>query len=746
MSHATMEARHFLVTGQVQGVGYRPFVYRLAHELKLRGWVRNVTGSVEIHAEGSAQNLDRFAEGLVSRAPAIARPRLAKTEAAACQPHADFSILPSQAGDAQIHVPPDFFMCEDCRRELGDPADRRHRYPFINCTQCGPRYTLIESLPYDRPGTTMKGFPLCPECAREYGNPLDRRFHAEPLACAACGPQLSFAEPGEATIAGNEAALAAAIGFLEEGFIVAVKGIGGYHLMCDARNDEAVTRLRMRKPRPSKPLAVMFPANEKILSACVRLDTESAALLRSPQRPVVLLPKSQPEILARQIAPGLGEIGCMLPYSPLHALLLDGFGGPLVATSGNLSGEPVLTDNAEAEARLNIAADAFLHHDRPIARPADDSVYRSIAGKPRPLRLGRGLAPLELELPAELPEPVLALGAHTKNAIALAWRNRVVISPHIGDLSSLKSQETLARVATDLQALYQVNAARLLLDRHPGYGYRHFARESGMPLFEVPHHHAHASALAWEFPEVQRFMIFAWDGVGLGENQELWGGETFVGKPANWQRTASLRPFRLPGGEQAGREPWRSAAALLWECGHAAPFAPGLLHDAWRKGINCPPTRAIGRLFDAAAALTGLCTHASFEGEGPIKLEAAAQQHGQAKPVALPLVQDESGLWQCNWAPLLPMLTNHKLAPAERAACFHASLAHALLALALKLREQHGIDDVGFTGGVFQNRLLAESAKALLKEHGFSVHLPRNVPVNDAGVCLGQVIEYLHAR
>lgn len=746
MSHATMEARHFLVTGQVQGVGYRPFVYRLAHEFKLRGWVRNVTGSVEIHAEGSAQNLDRFAEGLVSRAPAIARPRLAKTEAAACQPHTDFSILPSQAGEAQIHVPPDFFMCEDCRRELGDPADRRHRYPFINCTQCGPRYTLIESLPYDRPGTTMKGFPLCPECAREYGNPLDRRFHAEPLACAACGPQLSFAEPGEATIAGNEAALAAAIGFLEEGFIVAVKGIGGYHLMCDARNDEAVARLRMRKPRPSKPLAVMFPANEKILSACIRLDTESAALLRSPQRPVVLLPKSQPEILARQIAPGLGEIGCMLPYSPLHALLLDGFGGPLVATSGNLSGEPVLTDNAEAEARLNIAADAFLHHDRPIARPADDSVYRSIAGKPRPLRLGHGLAPLELELPAELPEPVLALGAHTKNAIALAWRNRVVISPHIGDLSSLKSQETLARVATDLQALYQVNAARLLLDRHPGYGYRHFARESGMPLFEVPHHHAHASALAWEFPEVQRFMIFAWDGVGLGENQELWGGETFVGKPANWQRTASLRPFRLPGGEQAGREPWRSAAALLWECGHAAPFAPGLLHDAWRKGINCPPTRAIGRLFDAAAALTGLCTHASFEGEGPIKLEAAAQQHGQAKPVALPLVQDESGLWQCDWAPLLPMLTNHKLAPAERAACFHASLAHALLALALKLREQHGIDDVGFTGGVFQNRLLAESAKALLKEHGFSVHLPRNVPVNDAGVCLGQVIEYLHAR
>jgi hydrogenase maturation protein HypF len=740
------QARHILITGQVQGVGFRPFVYRLAQELGLRGWVRNVTGSVEIHAEGSAQSLDAFAEGLIRQAPAIARPQLAHCEPAACQPHADFAILPSQAGEAHIHVPPDFFTCADCLRELNDPRDRRYRYPFINCTQCGPRYTLIEALPYDRPNTTMKDFPLCADCEREYLHPLDRRFHAEPVACAACGPQLLFVEPGEADIGGNEAALQAAIAFLKDGHTLAVKGIGGYHLMCDAKNDEAVARLRMRKPRPFKPLAVMFPADETALQQTVESDAESLTLLRSPQRPIVLLPKKHPEMLSAGIAPGLNEIGCMLPYSPLHALLLAGFGGPLVATSGNVSGEPVITDNVEAQTRLEKTADAFLHHNRPIARPADDSVFRTIAAKPRPLRLGRGLAPLELDLPAELPEPVLALGAHTKNAIALAWGKRAVVSPHIGDLSSVKSLETLARVAQDLQALYQVKAARLLVDRHPNYGYRHFVRECGMPVFEVLHHHAHASALAWEFPAAKALIVFAWDGVGLGENGELWGGEAFAGAPGCWQRVATFRPFRLPGGEQAGREPWRSAAALLWETGHPAGFAPDLLHAAWQKGVNAPVTRAAGRLFDAAAALTGISSHASFEGEGPMKLEAAAQQHGPAETLPLPLARDETGLWQSDWASLLPMLTDHTLAPAHRAAAFHASLAHVLLDQATRLREQSGIADVGFTGGVFQNRLLTETAKALLEQHGFMVHLPQRAPVNDAGVCLGQVIEFLYTH
>jgi hydrogenase maturation protein HypF len=567
---------------------------------------------------------------------------------------------------------------------------------------------------------------------------------------------LSFYGPDEAPVEGNEAALAATIHFLKEGRTVAVKGIGGYHLMCDANNDEAVTRLRMRKPRPTKPLAVMFPADGKTLLDCVECDTAQLGFLQSPQRPILLLQKKPGGTISHQVAPGLNEVGCLLPYSPLHALLLNGFDGPLVATSGNLSGEPVITENREAQARLENIADAFLHHNRPIVRPADDAVYRVIAGKPRPLRLGRGIAPIELDLPRELPEPVLALGAHTKNAIALAWKNRVIVSPHIGDLSSLKSLETLTRVAADLQSLYQVKATRLLLDRHPGYGYRRFARDTGLPLFEVWHHHAHASAVAWEFADIENWIVFAWDGVGLGEKGELWGGETFTGVPGRWQRAATFRPFRLPGGEQAGREPWRSAAGLLWETGHPAPFAPDLLHAAWIKGINAPVTHAAGRLFDAAAALTGICTHASFEGEGPMKLEAAAMHAGKTDTIALPMIISSPlppgeglgvrthDILQTDWSPLLPMLLDHTHSPAQRAACFHDSLAHALLDQALRLREQSGIRNVGLTGGVFQNRLLTETAKSLLEQNGFQVHIPSQIPVNDAGVCLGQVIEFLY--
>jgi hydrogenase maturation protein HypF len=480
------------------------------------------------------------------------------------------------------------------------------------------------------------------------------------------------------------------------------------------------------------------------LNQAVILDEDHRTFLHSPERPIMLLTKRSTCSLSEHVAPGLNEIGCLLPYSPLHALLMNDFGSPLVATSGNLSGEPVITENDEAQTRLAHIADGYLHHNRPILRPADDSVYRIIADKPQPLRLGRGIAPLELELPVTLSQPVLALGAHTKNAIALAWHNRVVISPHIGDLSSVKSLETLQVVAEDLQRLYQVKAERILLDHHPVYGYRSNARQTGLPMSEVWHHRAHASALAWEFPEMQAWIVFAWDGVGMGEDGALWGSEAFVGRPGDWQRRACFRPFRLPGGEKAGREPWRSAAALLWESGMAAPFAPKALYHAWSKGLNSPATQAAGRLFDAAAALTGICTHASFEGEGPMKLEAIASQATQTRTIALPLSKT-SGLWQADWSPLLPMLMENGVSAEQRAACFHASLAKTLLDQAMKLRDETNIRDVGFTGGVFQNRLLAEQAKGLLEEAGFHVHIPEKIPVNDAGVCLGQVMEYIFA-
>lgn len=736
-------AQRITISGRVQGVGFRPFVYRIAHQHQITGWVRNVDGAVEIHAEGTPAQLQRFGDALLAEAPPLSAPGpLAITDCEA-ELNQDFSILDSQSGSAaDIHLPADGFVCADCLAELHDPANRRHRYPFINCTQCGPRYTLITALPYDRPSTAMRDFALCPDCRQEYENPLDRRFHAEPIACPVCGPHLQFVS-GKEIRSGDEAALAAAVAALRSGKIIAVKGVGGYHLLCDAANDEAVAALRASKPRPAKPLAVMFRDIEA-LGRAVHTTPELDSFLASPERPIVLLPKRAGTPLSEHIAPGLAEIGCLLPYSPLHDLLLNDFGGPLVATSGNLSGEPVLTDNREAQARLAHIADAFLHHDRPIVRPADDPVYRVIAGLPRPLRLGRGRAPLELELPAPLAEPVLALGSHMKNTLCLAWGRRAVVSPHIGELDTLRSLDTLAQVAADLQRLYQVRATKLIVDRHPGYGTRRYARDSGLPFFEVWHHHAHASALAWEFPGIEAWIVFAWDGVGLGEDQTLWGGEAFTGAPGRWQRAASLRPFRLPGGDKAGREPWRAAAALLWESGQAAPFAPDPLHRAWSQGLNSPVSSSVGRLFDAAASLCGVCTHASFEGEGPMRLEVLAEGAG-GEVVGLPLECDPLGVWRTDWEPLLPMLADATRPAAERAARFHLSLAQALVDQAQRLHAQTGIRSVGLSGGVFQNRLLAEAAIERLESAGFKVHLPQRVPVNDAGLSFGQIIEFLHA-
>lgn len=737
-------ARFITIDGRVQGVGFRPFVHRLAHAHGIAGWVRNADGRVEIHAEGEPDRLRRFGAALLDEAPPLAAPGPLVVSDCALEAATDFVIRDSVATNrADAHLPPDGFVCADCLSELRDPADRRHRYPFINCTQCGPRYTLIAALPYDRPNTSMRDFALCPDCRAEYENPRDRRFHAEPIACPACGPHLRFAADG-ASIAGDEAALAAAVAALRAGRIVVVKGVGGYHLLCDARNDAAVATLRARKPRPAKPLAVMFP-DINMLCSFVQVIPELMERLQSPERPIVLLPKRAQPGLAEGIAPGLVEIGCLLPYSPLHVLLLEDFGGPLVATSGNLSGEPVLTDAAEAEARLAHVADACLHHDRPIVRPADDPVYRVIAGAPRPLRLGRGSAPLELDLPAPLAEPVLALGSHMKNTVCLAWGARAVVSPHIGELDTPRGLDTLAQVAADLQRLYQVEAKRLVVDCHPGYGYRTYVRDRGLPVSGVWHHHAHASALAWEFPHVQDWIVFAWDGVGLGKDDTLWGGEAFVGTPGHWRRTASFRPFRLPGGDKAGREPWRAAAALLWEAGFSAPFAPAPLHQAWAHHLNSPLTSSVGRLFDAAAALCGVCTHASFEGEAPMRLEAlAAAAEGRA--VAMPLTRDANGVWRSDWAPLLPVLNDAGRAPAARAADFHLSLVRALVDQATRLREETGIACVGLTGGVFQNRLLTEATRAQLEAAGFAAYLPQRLPVNDAGLSFGQAIEYLSTR
>jgi hydrogenase maturation protein HypF len=743
-THAAVESVRITLSGHVQGVGFRPFVYRLAIGHGLVGEVQNCLGEVDVIATGAPEAIHHFEEDLIAKAPPLSDPVIERIVHIEPRHDTEFRIAPSSAeAEARIFVPPDYFMCDDCREELANPGDRRYRYPFINCTQCGPRYTLIEALPYDRPNTSMRAFPLCDACEREYLDPHDRRFHAEPVACPDCGPHLSF--DGGGNRSEGDRALDAAVDAIDSGLVVAVMGIGGYHLVCDADNQDAVGRLRSRKHRPDKPLAVMFPPagidGLDVVRRHVMLDEAEAGALVSPVRPIVLVRRRSTCSLADNIAPGLGELGAFLPYSPLHQLLLDALGRPVVATSGNISGEPVLTGNEEASRRLEKVADAFLHHDRPIVRPADDPVYRRIGGRMRPFRIGRGCAPKEMNLPWRQEKPLLATGGHMKGALALAWDDRVVVSPHIGEMDSPRSLAVFEQVARDLQNLYGVEAEGIICDAHHGYTTHQWARrQEALPVETVWHHEAHASAVAAEFALPGQWLMFAWDGVGLGEDNTLWGGEALLGAAGNWKRVCSLRPFRLPGGERAGREPWRSAAALYWESGRDCDECPdesGIAEAGWRRGLNSPVTTAAGRLFDAASAIICGSHHTSFEAQGPMLLESLCRQNRQ--PVYLPLGRGSNGILQSDWEPLLDIMSDRNRDPAERAEIFHASVAQLIVQQACRLRYQHEIDQVGLCGGVFQNRVLTELAIDGLERRGFTVCLPVELPVNDAALCYGQV-------
>jgi hydrogenase maturation protein HypF len=743
-----MAARDIIISGQVQGVGYRPFVYRLAHQMSLHGHVHNGAGRVFIHIEGDGAQIDRFANQLIISAPPLARPKLDASQEVPVLGDQGFRIETSTA-DAmpEVHIPPDMFTCDDCLAEMSDPAERRFGYPFINCTQCGPRYTLIRAMPYDRPNTSLRDFPLCEDCRAEFENPLDRRFHAQPLACAKCGPGLEFVL-GTTCIKDNEAALADCIVALRDGNIIAIKGVGGYHLVCDAQQDAAIEALRKRKHRPDKPLAVMFAQMgtdglDQVRQHCTLSDDEASAIA-DPARPIVLVRKRRSSALSEYLAPGLGELGVFLPYAPLHHLLLHDYGAPLVATSGNISGEPVIIDTKMAAERLATIADAFLHHNRPIIRPADDSVVRVIAGAARSMRLGRGSAPLELDLPTALPEPVLAVGGHMKGAIALGWGQRAVLSPHIADLSSPRSLDVLASLVEDLQTLYGVQAEKIIHDAHPGYASTLWARQQHLPLMPVQHHRAHASVLAGEYPEVKNWMVFAWDGVGLGDDGTLWGGEGFVGAPGHWRRVTSWRPFDLLGADRAGREPWRSAAALLWQSGEDLPQQSAdreLAKAAWKKGINVHTTSAVGRLFDAAACLVIGLEKVSFEGQGPMQFEALV--HGKAEAIPLPLIIGDDGVARSDWRALITVMQDREIPGEKRAAIFHESLAQALVEQVIFARKFHRFEAIGMTGGVFQNRVLAERVLVKLAKLKIPAFLPRRIPANDGGLAFGQVMESL---
>lgn len=754
-------ARRVMIRGQVQGVGFRPFVYNLASSLGLVGCVRNLCGEVEIHVQGERDALERFQKLLIEDAPPMARPSIARVDGSEVQRLEGFEISSSDASiGGDVHLPADRFLCETCLDELYDPANRRYRHPFITCTQCGPRYTLINALPYDRARTSMAAFGLCAACTAEYGNPGDRRFHAEPLSCPDCGPTLAFKSHATSpfSVRGSEAALAATVRTLRDGQVVAVRGIGGYHLICDAAIEQAIGTLRRRKRRPAKPLAIMFPLAgrdglDHVRSSAL-LNEVTARALRDPARPIVIAPRRPGCGLAPGISPGLDTIGVFLPYSPLHALLTADFGAPLVATSANVSGEPVLTDPLDVEARLGNIADAFLHHDRHIVRHADDPVIHVVGGTARAIRLGRGTAPLECDLPRELQQPVLATGGHMKCAIGIGFGARAVLSPHIGELESPVARATFERLASDLPSLYGVSPAAIACDAHPAYHGTRWARARSIPVISVFHHHAHASAVAGEHAHIRRWLVFAWDGVGYGADGTLWGGEALLGSPGRWRRVASIRPFRPPGGDLAARQPWRSAAGAMWDA--QLLFTPPLadkesafVHMAWERAINAPSTSAIGRLFDAAACLVLGINETSFEGEAALRLEALATRASGARGVAPRLLSrwDGDGILRGDWSDLMAVMADPNGSPECKAHLFHRSLAAMLVDQACAIRDrlhddsEAAFDAVGLTGGVFQNRLLSELVLEQLGSAGLRAYLPRQVPANDGGLAFGQIVE-----
>lgn len=787
------------IHGAVQGVGFRPFVYRLATELGLAGWVINDTAGVFIEVEGPENALQRFLERLPAEVPP--RAILQGLQSAWLDPagYHEFEIRHSDSRGAKtVLMLPDVATCSDCLAEVLDSSDRRYGYPFTNCTNCGPRFSIIQALPYDRPNTTMRRFTMCRSCQREYNDPRDRRFHAQPNACPACGPRLRFfgrrtkdegrSQSGfdsQTSVSEGDVALHDAAAALRDGQIVAVKGLGGFHLMAAAGNNDAVSRLRERKRRGDKPFALMVRDLEMARQIC-HVPPEAEALLASPEAPIILLralgPTQDADSLYKDrrsssvlhpsltvcdaVAPGNPYLGIMAPYTPLHHLLLAEVGCPVVATSGNLADEPICTDEEEAFVRLAPLADVFLVHDRPIARHVDDSVAWIVAGAPRLLRRARGYAPLPVLLKEDA-ATILAVGAHLKNTVALSIGRQVFISQHIGDLETPEALTAFERVIADFLRLYEARPAAIAHDMHPDYlstkwvqqflnGEHRMTNDAGdtfdpRPLSFVPvqHHHAHLAACLAENQVTGPALGITWDGTGYGPDGTVWGGEFLLGDAAGYTRVAHLRPFRLLGGDAAVHEPCRVALALLWELyGNAAlemddlsPVAAfsraerRVLGQMLTKGVNTPVTSSAGRLFDGVAALAGLQQRVAFEGQAAMTLEYAADLK-EAGAYPLDLAQQTPHI--IDWRSLVDAIRDD-VQRGTPAGIISARFHNGLVRVIVEVAQLVGQSRVVLTGGCFQNRLLTERATAYLRQAGFEVLLHRQVPPNDGGICLGQV-------
>jgi len=798
--------RQVVVRGQVQGVGFRPFVYGLARRLRLSGWVLNSAAGVELEAQGSPLTVAEFLECLVRDAPPLARVDrvdvLEQPPVPAIPGHPQtFAIAPSRGGAVSTGITPDAAVCPACLAELFDPADRRYRYAFINCTHCGPRYTLTGALPYDRPNTSMASFTQCGACLHEYENPEHRRFHAQPNACADCGPRLSLLGPdGHPLVAKDVDVIAEAVRRLRAGEILAVKGLGGFHLLCSTDNPQAVARLRARKGREEKPLALMV-ASPRALEPLVTIGAAERQLLTSRDRPIVLLRKRPGcDAAVPGVAPGLAWLGGMLAYTPLHYLLFhEAAGRPvgtawleapatgpwrLVCTSANPGGEPLVIDNTEAVARLGGIADALLVHDRDILVRCDDSVLRVGAGGAAFLRRARGYTPNAIRLPHGGP-PVLALGAGLKNTLCVTRDDQGFLSQHIGDLDNAATCRSLEATAEHLLKVLAIRPERIACDRHPDFYSSQLAADwaerLGVPLIRVQHHHAHLAAVQAEHGLAGPVLGIAMDGVGLGSDGAAWGGELLRLDGAGFERLGHLASLALPGGDRAAREPWRMAAAALHALGRGGEIATRFaeqplaapLAELLARNLRCPPTTSLGRHFDAAAGLLGVRPVASFEGQAAMLLEGLAEAHGPVPPLG------ERDGWHIdpghtlNLQPLLAWLADHDLGrnggaqvraqakkthaaqdralpahaeQAHAAAVFHATLAAALAHWIQPVAEATGIRDLVFSGGCVLNQVLIAGLRDRLEGAGWRVHLPRLAPANDGGLSLGQAWIAMHTE
>jgi hydrogenase maturation protein HypF len=736
------------VHGTVQGVGFRPYVYRLAHELELGGFVLNDAEGVRLEVEGSATAVDEFLVRLGPGAPPLAV--LEQVLVSDLAPTGDdaFAIRQSPAGGVpDAPVTPDTATCPDCLHELFDPGDRRFRYPFINCTNCGPRFTIVQGVPYDRPSTTMAGFEMCPRCQAEYDDPGDRRFHAQPNACPVCGPSLALL--GESRPAGDP--LTGVVAALDAGAIVAIKGIGGYHLACRADDELAVAALRARKHRDDRPFALMAPS-VSVAQSLVSLGARGLGLLCGPQRPIVLAPRLDGAPVAEAVAHGARELGVMLPYSPLHHVLLADVATTLVLTSGNLSDEPIAFDDRDALRRLRGIADLFLVHDRPIHTRTDDSVVRATPRR-AVLRRSRGYVPAALALPGDgAARPLLACGAELKNTFCLAKGRRAWVSHHIGDLSNYETLRSFTHGIDHFRRLFAVQPTVVAHDLHPEYLSTKYALElEGVELVGVQHHHAHLAACLAEHDEDRPAVGVIFDGTGLGVDGTVWGGELLLGQIRSCERVGALLPVPLPGGERAIRQPWRMACAWLTAAVGGEPPLPASLSGrveprAWSQvqqmaaaGVASPATSSMGRLFDAVAGLTGIRAEVSYEGQGAIELEAACDRHERGSyPIEL---GDEDGRLVIDPRPAIRAVAADVAAGEQVsaiAARFHAAVAGATVQACVRLCSSHDVDRAVLSGGVFQNRVLLESVAAGLGQAGLRVLVPERLPVNDGGISYGQ--------